>query len=87
MSEPTKWHQRGSSRAKWGLSRDERWAILISYDTPVAAWDKKLGVHYVSKKKYSVTTSRHINAWLDGTIPEFKKPAKFFRNLLNEEFG
>ena len=39
--------------------------ILFSYRTPVAAY--AFGVGYVKTDKWwSVTTSRHINKWLDG---------------------
>ena len=47
--------------------------ILFSYDTPVAAinlspeWHEKYGCACIrTSKKWSVTTSRHINQWLDG---------------------
>ena len=37
--------------------------ILVSYQTPVAAWIKGRG--YLRTSEYhSVTTSRHINEWL-----------------------
>jgi len=42
------------------------WRILFSYRTPVAAWGNKIGFIRTSKK-WSVTTSRHINKWLDGS--------------------
>ena len=39
--------------------------VLFSYRTPVAAY--VYGVGYVKTDKWwSVTTSRHINKWLDG---------------------
>ena len=39
--------------------------ILFSYRTPVAAY--VFGRGYVrTETKWSVTTSRHINKWLDG---------------------
>lgn len=39
--------------------------ILVSYSTPVAYMDAG-GIRYVTKQKYSITTSRHINKWLSG---------------------
>ena len=44
--------------------------ILFSYRTPVAAY--VFGVGYVKTDKWwSVTTSRHINKWIDGvTVKE-----------------
>ena len=43
--------------------------ILFSYKTPVAAY--VFGKGYVKTDKFwSVTTSRHINKWLDTRIAE-----------------
>ena len=43
--------------------------ILFSYRTPVAAY--VFGRGYVrTETKWSVTTSRHINKWLDGVTAE-----------------
>ncbi len=39
--------------------------ILFSYETPVAGHSDKLG-WFRTNKKYSVTTSRHINRYLNG---------------------
>ena len=38
--------------------------VLFSYKTPVACYDN--GRYYRTATKWSVTTSRHINKWLDG---------------------
>ena len=38
--------------------------FLVSYKTPVAAFVK--GKFYRSATKFSRTTSKHINKWLDG---------------------
>ena len=38
--------------------------VLFSYRTPVACYDN--GNYYRTATKWSVTTSRHINKWLDG---------------------
>ena len=54
--------------------------MLISYETPVAA-KMHNGPYYRTAKKHSVTTSRHINKWLDGARAEVK-PQEFFDNLL-----
>jgi phenylalanine-4-hydroxylase len=40
--------------------------ILFSYETPVAAWDNDSRDWVRTDKFWSVTTSRHINKWLDG---------------------
>ena len=59
--------------------------ILFSYKTPVAAMiDEGLGfVFYRTSKKWSVTTSRHINKWL-GTYGKVasEKPQEYFDNLI-----
>ena len=41
------------------------WTILISYETPVAANHRVRGF-YRTSEKFSSTTTRHINKWLDG---------------------
>jgi len=38
--------------------------VLFSYKTPVAASID--GQYYRTSTKYSATTTRHINAWLNG---------------------
>ena len=53
--------------------------ILFSYNTPVAAC--VMGDWFRTEVFYSVTTSKHINKWLDGREAE-KKPQEFFDNLV-----
>ena len=52
--------------------------ILFSYRTPVAAWID--GRPYRTEKFWSVTTSKHINRWLDHDASTVK-PQSFFDNL------
>ena len=40
--------------------------ILFSYQTPVAVYDVKRGEYLRTETKFSQTTSRHINKWLQG---------------------
>lgn len=40
--------------------------VLFSYETPVAAEHRSSGKCYRTAKKWSQTTSRHINSWLEG---------------------
>lgn len=40
--------------------------ILFSYQTPVAVYDFKRSEYLRTETKYSQTTSRHINKWLQG---------------------
>lgn len=53
--------------------------VLVSYSTPVAACID--GKFYKTNTFYSVTTSRHINKFLDGYKAEIKEPS-FFDGLL-----
>ena len=41
-------------------------AILFSYQTPVAVYDVKRDEYLRTETKFSQTTSRHINKWLQG---------------------
>ena len=49
--------------------------VFFSYNTAVAA--RVDGKSYRTEKKWSVTTSRHINQWLDGAEAEVKPQAWF----------
>tara|TARA_Y100000593_G_scaffold40922_1_gene78724 strand:+ start:1160 stop:1390 length:231 start_codon:yes stop_codon:yes gene_type:complete len=42
--------------------------VFFSYKTPVAAYDSVSGQFFRTSTKWSVTTSRHINKWLDGRV-------------------
>lgn len=55
--------------------------ILISYGTPVAARMSDGSGPYRTAKKWSQTTSKHINKWLAGSNAE-EKPQEFFDNLI-----
>lgn len=52
--------------------------VLFSYKTPVAA--NVAGKFYRTATRHSVTTSRHINQWLEGREAEIK-PQEFFDRL------
>ncbi len=54
--------------------------VLFSYDTPVACNIAGDG-WYRTEKKWSKTTSRHINKWLNG-ITAAEKPQEFFDKLM-----
>ena len=54
-------------------------SILVSYSTPVAANIE--GRFYKTAKKWSVTTSKHINKWLSGAKAEVKEQ-EYFDNLI-----
>jgi hypothetical protein len=40
--------------------------LFISYDTPVAMYCPIKIMHFRTDTKWSVTTSKHINKWLNG---------------------
>lgn len=52
--------------------------VLFSYKTPVAA--NKDGAFYRTSQKWSVTTSKHINQWLNGAKAT-EMPQDWFNNL------
>ena len=53
--------------------------ILFSYQTPVACLSDN--GYYRTSKKWSTTTSRHINKWLDGVLAK-EQPQQFFDELV-----
>jgi len=56
-------------------------AIFFSYQTPVAA--NLSGTLYKTTKKWSTTTSKHINKWLAGERAD-EMPQDFFDSLLSK---
>ena len=50
--------------------------VLFSYQTPVACWID--GQFYKTEKKWSNTTTRHINKWTDCAVT---KPQSYFDEL------
>lgn len=55
--------------------------VLFSYSTPVALYELKTYRYFRTGKKWSKTTSRHINKWLDGVQAQ-EMPQEFFDNYL-----
>lgn len=53
--------------------------VLFSYETPVACW--KDGLFSITDKKWSKTTTRHINKWLGALCP-ILQPQDYFDNLI-----
>ena len=53
--------------------------ILFSYQTPVSCLSDN--GYYRTSKKWSTTTSRHINKWLDGVLAK-EQPQQFFDELV-----
>lgn len=55
--------------------------VLFSYKTPVACMlDNQ---YYRTEKKWSKTTSKYINKWLEGHKAEIK-PQEYFDNLVDK---
>tara|TARA_Y100000310_G_C20310803_1_gene636134 strand:+ start:246 stop:473 length:228 start_codon:yes stop_codon:yes gene_type:complete len=55
-------------------------AVFFSYETPVACRTAD-GRYLKTEQKYGVTTSKHINKWLDGVQAQLM-PQEYFNNLL-----
>lgn len=53
--------------------------VFFSYNTPVAAFTPNMGWVRTSKK-WSVTTSKHINQWL-GSVSALEVDQTFFDNI------
>ena len=51
--------------------------VLFSYETPVACWIE--GQFFRTDKKWSQTTSKHINNWAHCAV---SKPQSFFDELV-----
>lgn len=47
------------------LTRDDS-CILFSYETPVAVLDHRRNEYLKTDVKYSMTTTKHINKWING---------------------
>jgi hypothetical protein len=58
------------------LTLNDGTQVLFSYQTPVACWID--GQFYKTDKKWSNTTTRHINKWAHLAIA---KPQAFFDEL------
>jgi hypothetical protein len=58
--------------------------LLFSYSTPVACYNKHTLDYSRTSKKWSMTTTRHINKWLDG-VKAIEQPQEYFDNLLSVE--
>ena len=73
--------QVGSNMTK--LSLPNGTDVLFSYETPVAAYVPAEG--YVrSWQRYSVTTTRHVNKWLNGHDSR-EVPQSFIDALINRK--
>lgn len=48
------------------LTTNHGWLILYNYETPVAGYNPILKTYFRTSKKFSLTTTKHINKWLEG---------------------
>jgi hypothetical protein len=55
--------------------------VLFSYNTPVACCDNSGKGFFKTSKKWSKTTSKHINLWLNGAKAT-EKDQSFFDSLV-----
>jgi len=62
------------------LTLNDGTEVLFSYQTPVAAHIN--GQYVKTSKKWSMTTSKHINKWLDGVTAELAEQ-DFFDSLIS----
>jgi hypothetical protein len=62
------------------VDETKRTTVFFSYGTPVAA---KVGVkYYKTEEKFSKTTSRHLNRWLEGVKCEVQPQSWFDKAIL-----
>ena len=55
-------------------------SVFFSYETPVAV---RVGpTYYRTEEKFSMTTTKHINSWLDGTYATFM-PQDFIEKFVS----
>ena len=63
------------------LDLSNGYQILFSYQTPVACLSDN--GYYRTATKWSSTTTRHINKWLDGVLAK-EQPQQFFDELARQ---
>jgi hypothetical protein len=73
-----KLNQIGSNQTEITTARGNK--VLYSYETPVAAWTEQGA--FRTSTKYSVTTTKHINAYLGKDVGKVVDQ-KFFDNLVS----
>lgn len=60
--------------------------VLYSYETPVAAMRYSDHEYLRTNQFWSVTTSRHINQWLQG-VTAHEVPQSYFETLVTAKTG
>ena len=63
------------------LDLNNGYQVLFSYQTPVACLSDN--GYYRTATKWSATTTRHINKWLDGVLAK-EQPQAFFDELARQ---
>ena len=67
----------GSNQTQINLANGD--SDFFSYRTPVACLTAN--GNYRTSKKWSVTTTRHINKWLDGVLAK-EQPQEYFDSMV-----
>ena len=67
----------GSNQTQINLTNGD--SVFFSYRTPVACLTAN--GYYRTSKKWSVTTTRHINKWLDGVLAK-EQPQEYFDSMV-----
>jgi hypothetical protein len=70
---------------KTELKVNDTLTVLFSYETPVACFMTNLNggrLFYKTAKKWSNTTIRHINSWLERPSMTATQPQEYFDNLI-----
>ena len=67
----------GANRTQINLKNGD--SVFFSYRTPVASLTEN--GYYRTSKKWSVTTTRHINKWLGGVLAK-EQPQEYFDSLV-----
>jgi len=70
--------QIGSNQTEITTAKGNR--VLYSYETPVAAWTEQGAVR--TSTKWSMTTSKHINAYLGGKDVGKEVPQEWLNSLV-----
>lgn len=58
--------------------------LLYSYNTPVAMFNNLENKYYKTNKKWSKTTSKHINSWIPKNAVVEEKDQDYFNKFVQE---
>lgn len=75
--------QAGKSSKTMSVENKLLYDILYSYDTPVAAYHREKQIYYITEKKWSQTTTRHIHKWISSE-KKLKETIKVPQKTIND---